>query len=54
MVSKPHFCLFVQRDEVDSVYDYQDLKNHYQAYLEYLHKQPEEMHHLQRDLQYRY
>jgi hypothetical protein len=54
MAAKPHYCLFVQQNEVGSVHDYQDLKNHYQTYLEYLLKQPEEMHHLQGDLQHRY
>jgi hypothetical protein len=54
MASKPHYCLFVHEDEVSSVHDYQDLKNHYQIYLEYFHKQSEEMHHLQGDLQHRY
>jgi hypothetical protein len=50
IASKPHYCLFVHEDEVSSVHDYQDLKNYYQIYLEYLYKQPEEMHHLQGDL----
>lgn len=50
----PHFCHFVQQSEVGSLNDYQDFKNHWQLYMEYLHKQIDESLALQGDVQSRY
>lgn len=50
----PHYCKFVLPKDVGSVHDYTINKNNYQSYLEYLLKTPEEMLHLQADVQFRY
>lgn len=52
--TKPNYCQFVCQNDVGSVSDYTDLKVHFGEFMEWLQKTPEEMHHLQGDLQHRY
>jgi hypothetical protein len=54
MATAPHYCLFTLDHEVASKHDYQDLKDKYQLMLDYLHKTPEEMLHLQGDVRARF
>ena len=51
MASTLHYCQFVQIFNVGSVSDYAEIKDHHPTYLPYLLKTPEEIHHLQGDLQ---
>jgi hypothetical protein len=52
IVLASHYYQFVFKNEVGSVHDYQNFKEHFGDYLDYLFKQPKEMHHLQGDLQH--
>ena len=54
MVSPPHYCMFVSPKTIGSVHDFQIFKDHYERYLSYLLKLPEENMHLPGDVRFRY
>ena len=43
MASKPHYCIFIQKFFVGSRHDYENFKETYHTYLEYLRKKTDEL-----------